>query len=197
MTHSITTASEHDHSAIAAYGFWIYLMSDLVMFSALFATYAVLGGNFAGGPGPKELFDLPYVLIETIALLVSSLAFGMTMIAVHNGRQGAAKLGLLVTFALGLFFIILELNEFHHLIAGGHGPERSGFLSAFFALVGTHGLHVFCGLIWLVVMFLQIQMKGFNSHVIGRLTLLSLFWHFLDLVWIGVFSVVYLTGVLS
>jgi cytochrome o ubiquinol oxidase subunit 3 len=179
-----------------AFGFWIYLMSDLVLFAALFATYAALSRNYAGGPTGREFFHLPGVLAETVLLLTSSAAYGMVMLAAYAGRAPRALFWLAVTFALGGGFIGMELTEFHALIASGNGPARSAFLSAFFTLVGTHGAHVSIGLVWMAVMMAQVRSKGLTAPVRARLQCLGMFWHFLDIVWIGVFSVVYLLGVM-
>jgi cytochrome o ubiquinol oxidase subunit 3 len=191
-------AGEHEHTdegvANAAFGFWIYIMSDCILFAALFATFAVLSHNYAGGPNGKQLFDLPYTLGETMFLLFSSVSYGFAMLAVHKGSENHVIGWLAVTFLLGAGFIGMELNEFHHMILAGSGPDRSGFLSAFFALVGTHGLHVSVGLIWMLVMMAQVMTKGLSTPVQSRLMRLSMFWHFLDIVWIGVFTVVYLMG---
>ncbi|PTQ13596.1 cytochrome o ubiquinol oxidase subunit III [Sphingomonas oleivorans] len=184
----------HDPAPTVQLGFWIYLMSDCILFAGLFATFAVLSQNFAGGPTGRELFDLPYVAVETALLLLSSLSYGAAMLAVNAGRRGAVMFWLAVTFLLGLAFIGMELNEFHHMIAEGAGPDRSGFLSAFFTLVGTHGLHVTSGLVWMAIMMVQLGLRGLNPTTNRRLMCLSLFWHFLDIVWIGVFSFVYLLG---
>ncbi len=188
---------EHpDTIAIQTLGFWIYLMSDLILFATLFATFAVLGGNYAGGPTGKELFELPYVLGETLLLLFSSFTYGLVMLAVHNGMKKWVLIGLAVTFLLGLGFVFMEINEFHGLIAEGHGPDVSAFLSSYFTLVGTHGTHVTFGLIWMAVMIGQVAVKGLTSPVQSRLMRLSMFWHFLDIIWIGIFSIVYLMGVM-
>ena len=188
---------EHpDTVAIQTFGFWIYLMSDLIIFATLFATFAVLGRNYAGGPTGKELFDLPYVLGETLFLLFSSVTYGLVMLAVHDGKKKWVLIGLAVTFLLGFGFVSMEINEFHGLIAAGHGPDRSAFLSSFFTLVGTHGTHVTFGLIWMAVMIGQVAVKGLTSPVQSRLMRLSMFWHFLDIIWIGIFSIVYLMGVM-
>ena len=184
-----------DTVAIQTFGFWIYLMSDLIIFATLFATFAVLGQNFAGGPTGKELFDLPYLLGETLFLLFSSVTYGLVMLAVHDGKKKWVLIGLAVTFLLGLGFVSMEINEFHGLIAEGHGPDQSAFLSSFFTLVGTHGAHVTFGLIWMAVMIGQVAVKGLTSPVQSRLMRLSMFWHFLDIIWIGIFSIVYLMGV--
>ena len=178
------------------FGFWIYLMSDAVIFALLFATYASMSRSFAGGPTGKELFDLSTVFYETMALLLSTLTCGFAMLSLSKNRKKWVLAWLAVTFLLGLTFILMEHNEFHNLISQGMGPDRSGFLSAFFTLVGTHGLHVGIGLIWLLVMITQIMSKGLTSPVRSRLFRFSLFWHFLDLVWVGIFSMVYLIGVL-
>lgn len=190
-------ASEHpDSTGMQALGFWIYLMSDLIIFATLFATFAVLGHNYAGGPTGKQLFDLPYVLVETMLLLFSSMAYGLVMLAVHGGRKQSALIGLAITFLLGLGFVVMEIHEFLKLIAEGHGPDVSAFLSSYFTLVGTHGTHVTFGLIWMAVMMAQVAFKGLTSPVRSRLMRLSMFWHFLDIVWIGIFSIVYLMGVM-
>lgn len=191
-----TTEMEHNSAEIKTYGFWIYLMSDLVLFSVLFATFAVIGYNYAGGPGPRQLFDLKYLFVETMFLLTSSMAFGLTMVSMNSNSRKRVITGLIITFVLGLGFISMELHEFYGMIMAGHGPSQSGFLSAFFTLVGTHGTHVFFGLIWIIVMTYQVVKKGLTDGVRSRMMRLSLFWHFLDVVWIGVFTVVYLLGVL-
>jgi cytochrome o ubiquinol oxidase subunit 3 len=188
-------AASPDTVAVQTFGFWIYLMSDLIIFATLFATFVVLGRNYAGGPTGKELFDLPYTLGETLFLLCSSATCGLTMLAVHDGRQKRVLLGLAVTFLLGLGFVLMEIHEFHGLVAAGFGPDKSAFLSSFFTLVGTHGTHVTFGLIWMAVMLAQVALKGLTSPVQSRLMRLSMFWHFLDVVWIGIFSIVYLMGV--
>jgi cytochrome o ubiquinol oxidase subunit 3 len=188
---------EHpDPVANAAFGFWIYLMSDLILFSAIFATFAVLGHNFAGGPTGKDLFHLPYVFGETMVLLFSSAICGLAMLAIHRDKKGSVLIWLAVTFLLGVVFISMETNELHRMIVDGDGPERSGFLSAFFTLVGTHGTHVAVGLIWMTVMMGQVVVKGLTTPVKSRLMRLSMFWHFLDVVWIGIFTFVYLMGVM-
>jgi cytochrome o ubiquinol oxidase subunit 3 len=187
---------EEDTVAIQSLGFWLYLMSDLILFATLFATFVVLGRSYAGGPTGKELFDLPYLLGETLFLLCSSFTYGLAMLAVHDGREKRVLLGLAITFLLGLGFVSMEINEFHGLIAQGHGPDQSAFLSSFFTLVGTHGAHVTCGLIWIAVMIGQVAAKGLTSPVQSRLLRLSMFWHFLDIIWIGIFSIVYLLGVM-
>jgi cytochrome o ubiquinol oxidase subunit 3 len=179
-----------------AFGFWLYIMSDLILFAALFATYAVLGRNYAGGPTGRELFHLPYVFGETMLLLLSSATYGLAMLTGRKGIKTAVLTWLTVTFALGLAFVAMEFNEFHHLILEGHGPQRSGFLSAYFTLVGTHGTHVTFGLLWIAIMAGQVAVKGLTGPVRSRLMRLSIFWHFLDIVWVGVFTMVYLMGVI-
>jgi cytochrome o ubiquinol oxidase subunit 3 len=185
----------HDDGSMTTLGFWIYLMSDCIVFASLFATYAVLRSQLAGGPGPRELFSLPYVAVETTFLLVSSFTYGMSMIAMQRQRQSAVLGWLVLTGLLGLGFIGMEVHEFADLIREGAGPDRSAFLSAFFTLVGTHGLHVTSGIVWMVVLMIHVLRRGLTPANQTRLMCLSLFWHFLDVVWIGVFTVVYLMGV--
>jgi cytochrome o ubiquinol oxidase subunit 3 len=187
---------EHPDGYSTTLGFWIYLMSDCLIFGMLFATFAVLGGNYAGGPGPKDLFDLKLVAINTSMLLFSSITYGFAMIAMQKGSKQGLIGWLILTLAFGLTFLGIELYEFHHLIEEGAGPQRSAFLSAFFTLVGTHGLHVTFGSIWLVTLLFQVGKHGLNAANQRRLSCLSLFWHFLDVVWIGVFTFVYLMGAL-
>ena len=180
---------------IVAYGFWIFLLSDIVMFAALFAAYAVLVGATNGGPKGIELFDQRNVAIETACLLASSYTCGLMSLAVRSRRRVGFYLGAVVTFALGAAFLGLEINEFAGMIDRGATPQASAFLSAFFTLVGCHGLHVAVGLIWLVVMMAQVAVKGFRPTVERRLLCFSLFWHALDIIWVGLFTVVYLMGV--
>ena len=175
-------------------GFWLYLMSDCLIFAVLFAMYGVVGSNYAAGPAPKDLFDLDLVALNTAMLLLSSITYGFAMLEMARGRQRATLIWLAVTGLFGAAFIGIELYEFHHLIHIGATPQRSAFLSAFFTLVGTHGLHVTFGLVWLVVLMVQVRRWGLTAVNRRRLMCLSLFWHFLDLVWIGVFSFVYLLG---
>ena len=180
---------------VVAYGFWIFLLSDIVMFAALFATYAVLKRATAGGPTGAELFNQVSVALETACLLASSYTCGLMALAVSSRRRGGTYLFALVTFVLGAAFLTLELREFADMIARGATPQRSAFLSAFFALVGCHGLHVAAGLVWLVVMMAQVAIKGLRANVERRLLCFSLFWHALDIVWVWLFTVVYLMGV--
>jgi len=191
-------AEEHDHTGQStALGFWLYLMSDCLIFAVLFATYGVLGRSYAAGPSPKDLFDLPLVALNTSMLLLSSITYGFAMLAMEKDRQSTTLLWLAVTGPFGVAFVGLELYEFHHLIHEGAGPQRSAFLSAFFTLVGTHGLHVSLGILWLVVLMVQVVQRGLVPDNRRRLMCLSMFWHFLDVVWIGVFTFVYLMGVLQ
>ncbi len=178
------------------FGFWIFLLSDAVIFALLFATYTDMVHNTAGGPGRKELFDLDYAFRETMLLLFSTLACGLTMLAAARNSVKWVLSWLLLTLLLGGAFVLMEFHEFAALIEQGAGPTRSGFLSAFFTLVGTHGLHVSTGLVWLLLMLPQIEWYGLSAAVRSRLYRFSLFWHFLDLVWVAIFSVVYLMGVL-
>ena len=180
---------------VAGYGFWIFLLSDIIMFAALFAAYAVLVNATAGGPAGSQLFDQRNVAIETACLLASSYTCGLMSLAVNSRRRGAFYLAAVVTFVLGAAFLALEMREFADMIARGATPQSSAFLSAFFALVGCHGLHVSVGLVWLVVMTAQVAVKGFRASVGRRLLCFSLFWHALDIIWVALFSVVYLMGV--
>jgi cytochrome o ubiquinol oxidase subunit 3 len=179
-----------------AFGFWLYLMSDTIIFALLFATYVIMLGNTAGGPTGKELFSLKRAAGETALLLLSSAAFGFAAVALANADKSRVLLWLLVTVVLGAGFLSLEFGEFRGMIAQGAGPDRSGFLSAIFTLVGTHGLHVSVGILWILVMIGQVLVKGLTTPVVSRLARLGLFWHFLDIIWVAIFSVVYLPGVL-
>lgn len=189
-------SDEHAHAGGTMLGFWIYLMSDCLLFAVLFATYGALGGNHAGGPGPGDLFDLSLVAINTSMLLSSSITYGFAMLAARQRHVRATQLWLAMTAFFGLAFLGIELYEFTHLIDEGATPQRSAFLSAFFTLVGTHGLHVTFGVIWLLTLMAQVTRHGLTPANERRLTCLSIFWHFLDIVWIGVFTHVYLLGVL-
>ncbi|WP_199258633.1 cytochrome o ubiquinol oxidase subunit III [Paracoccus binzhouensis] len=186
----------HPEGASTSLGFWVYLMSDCLMFAVLFAVYGVLGTSFAAGPGPKDLFDLELVAVNTAMLLLSSITFGFAMLAMGKGDKRGTLRWLAVTLFFGLCFLGIELYEFHHLIHIGAGPQRSGFLSAFFTLVGTHGLHVTFGSIWLVTLMVQITRTGLIPANQRRMVCLSMFWHFLDVIWIGVFTFVYLLGMI-
>ncbi|WP_454683419.1 cytochrome o ubiquinol oxidase subunit III [Ancylobacter moscoviensis] len=207
MSASVTNASEtpvfyeidehpHPEGHSTALGFWVYLMSDCLIFAVLFATFGVLGGNYAAGPGPRDLFDLPLVALNTSMLLFSSITYGFAMLAMDRDRKAQTQLWLIITGLFGLAFLSIELYEFHHMIEIGATPQRSAFLSAFFTLVGTHGLHVTFGIIWLVTLMVQVQRRGLIAANKRRLMCLSMFWHFLDVVWIGVFTFVYLMGML-
>jgi cytochrome o ubiquinol oxidase subunit 3 len=193
-----TTASEAGPASkgiVVGYGFWIFLLSDIVMFAALFAAYAVLVRATAGGPGGAQLFSQTSVAIETACLLASSYTCGLMSLAVNSRRRGAFYLTAMITFVLGAAFLALELREFADMIARGATPQSSAFLSAFFTLVGCHGLHVTVGLVWLVVMMAQVAVQHFRPSVLRRLLCFSLFWHALDIVWVALFTVVYLMGV--
>lgn len=179
------------------FGFWVYLMTDCVLFASLFVTFAVLRNNTFGGPSGNQLFSMRYVLIETLLLLTSSFTCGLAILAAHKGNKKHVILLLALTFLLGLAFLAMELTEFTHLVNDGNSWRRSGFLSAFFTLVGTHGLHITVGLLWMSVMAAQIMRRGLSHVSIRKLTLLSLFWHFLDLIWIFIFTIVYLMGVVK
>jgi cytochrome o ubiquinol oxidase subunit 3 len=179
---------------VTGYGFWIFILSDMLMFSALFATYAVLLGRTAGGPTGHELFDLRNVAIETALLLVSSFTCGLASIAADQRSTIWFQLAMAVTCGLGLGFLAIELREFASLLARGAGPSRSAFLSAFFTLVGCHGLHVSAGILWLLTMMAQVFAKGFRADIERRILCFALFWHALDIIWIAVFTVVYLLG---
>jgi cytochrome o ubiquinol oxidase subunit 3 len=189
---------EHDHEAGGStmLGFWIYLMSDCLIFAVLFACYGVLGGNYAAGPAPKDLFDLSLVAVNTALLLLSSITYGFAMLSSYRKSVNGTLGWLAVTGLLGAGFVSIEIYEFHHLIHQGAGPQRSAFLSSFFALVATHGLHVTFGIVWLIVLMVQVKRQGLTVPNARRLTCLSMFWHFLDLIWIGVFTFVYLLGAL-
>lgn len=185
------------HSSPTPLGFWIYLMTDALIFGTLFATFGVLATAYAGGPTPRDLFDLPLVALNTAFLLVSSITFGMAMLDMYEGKKSGTLFWLVVTALFGLAFISVELYEFSHMIHEGAGPDRSAFLSAFFTLVGTHGLHVTFGLIWTGVMLVQVSQRGLIPANRRRLMCLAMFWHLLDVVWIGVFTFVYLLGAIQ
>lgn len=191
-----TEPHHHEDGASTSVGFWIYLMSDCLMFAVLFACFGVLGGSFAAGPGPKDLFDLNLIALNTAFLLLSSITFGFAMLRMALADKKGTLIWLAITLAFGLAFLAVELYEFHHLIHVGAGPQRSAFLSSFFALVGTHGLHVAFGSIWLVTLMVQVSQRGLIPANRRRLMCLSMFWHFLDVIWIGVFTFVYLLGMI-
>jgi cytochrome o ubiquinol oxidase subunit 3 len=189
----------HDDTDITVFGFWTYLMSDLILFGTLFIAFAVLSSHVpVDTPSAKDLFSesLGFVLVETFALLISSVTFGFAVLASYKKNVNGTLLWLMITWLFGATFIGMELYEFNHLVHAGHGPSTSAFLSAFFTLVGTHGIHVTSGLVWMLVLMFQIKKYGLTLPNTRRLACLSLFWHFLDIVWICVFSVVYLMGVL-
>lgn len=195
MSMSLAQHKHAEHAAAAnrtVLGFWIYLMTDCVLFACLFATYAVMRGATDGGPGGAELFDLPYVLVETMLLLASSFTCGLAMIALAKRDTRMVISWLVVTGILGALFVGMEVHEFYVLAQEGHSWTASGFLSSYFALVATHGLHITVGILWLLVMLAQLLRKGLTGSAVKRLTLFSMFWHFLDVVWIFIFSIVYL-----
>ena len=180
---------------VTGYGFWIFLLSDFVIFASLFATFGVLVHNTAGGPSTHDLFDLKEVAVETFSLLISSYACGVASIAASRHNAGAFYIAMLATAAFGAVFLGIEMKEFHSLVAEGAGPQRSAFLSSFFALVGCHGLHVSLGMLWLFTMIAQVFAKGFRPDILRRILCFSLFWHALDIIWVGIFTAVYLYGV--
>jgi cytochrome o ubiquinol oxidase subunit 3 len=188
---------EHHPENSTNLGFWLYLMSDCLIFAVLFATHAVLGRSYAAGPSPADLFDLPLVAVNTSMLLFSSITYGFAMLEMEKNNKRNVLIWLAVTGLFGAAFVGLELSEFAELIREGAGPSRSAFLSSFFTLVGTHGLHVTSGIIWMITLMVQVSMHGLIPANRRRLMCLSMFWHFLDVVWIGVFSFVYLIGVLG
>jgi cytochrome o ubiquinol oxidase subunit 3 len=188
---------DHHPPSSTLLGFWLYLMSDCLLFAVLFATYAVLGHRYAAGPSGADLFKLPLVATNTALLLLSSITYGFAMVAMQNGRTRGVLTWLALTGLLGVGFVGMELTEFAHLIHDGAGPQRSAFLSSFFTLVGTHGLHVSFGIVWLVILMVQVGKMGLIAENQRRLMCLSMFWHFLDVVWVAVFTFVYLMGVLK
>ncbi|MBB3046336.1 cytochrome o ubiquinol oxidase subunit 3 [Litorivivens lipolytica] len=187
-------ARDHHAPNGTLFGFWLYLMSDCLIFAALFATYGVLSQSYAGGPTGAELFDLPLVALNTAFLLFSSITYGFAMLQMQQGKRQGTMIWLAITGLLGAAFLAVELYEFSHLLHVGAGPQRSAYWSAFFTLVGTHGLHVTIGLIWLVTLLVQLKKHGLIPENRRRLFCLSMFWHFLDVIWIGVFTFVYLMG---
>lgn len=191
-------SAEHGEASkriLVGYGFWIFLISDIILFAAFFATYAVLTNSTAGGPAGRDLFEIRNVAVETACLLTSSLSCGIAMIGARFRRNGLYYGAMAVTFALGVAFLSLEIREFSHMIVEGDGPGRSAFLSAFFALIGCHGIHVTAGLLWLLTMMAQVLAKGYRQDILRRLLCFSLFWHTLDIIWVALFSLVYLVGV--
>lgn len=176
------------------FGFWLYIMSDCLLFASLFATFAVLRGATFGGPTPSELFSLPFVFFETMVLLTSSFTVGIAMLLMYEGKARAALQLLLVTLALGLTFVALEIYEFREFILAGHSWRANAFLSSFFGLVGTHGLHVTLGSVWMVVLIAHLLLKGISEGLVRKMLCLTLFWHFLDIIWIFIFTFVYLLG---
>lgn len=178
------------------FGFWVYLMTDLLMFGVLFSTYAVLHGNIFNGPSGHEIFDLPFALSETLILLTSSFTAGLAILGARNNSKNQVLLWFGVTFLLGLSFLALELSEFHKLVIEGNSWQKSAFLSSYFALVATHGLHITVGLFWMFLALIKVKSQGLTVGLTRKLTLLSLFWHFLDIVWIFIFTIVYLMGVI-
>jgi len=188
------SAAKQTNESKTIFGFWVYLMTDCLLFASLFATYAVLRNNTFGGPSGHELFSLSFVLIETLLLLTSSFTCGLAMLAAHSNKKKTVLIWLGITFLLGLTFLGMESSEFTKLADEGNSWQRSGFLSAFFTLVGTHGLHITVGLVWMSALFVRIRRHGLGGSSIKKLTLLSLFWHFLDIIWIFIFTMVYLIG---
>ena len=194
MSQSEAVSEKQAAAAKTIFGFWVYLMTDCVLFASLFATFAVLRNNTYGGPGGGEIFSLGFVLAETLILLTSSFTCGLAILSARQGRKDRVLLLFGITFLLGLAFLGLELHEFSNLYHEGNSWRRSGFLSAFFTLVGTHGLHISVGLLWMGVMMYRVRQVGLTPNNVKRLTMLSLFWHFLDVIWIFIFTVVYLLG---
>ena len=206
--HAKGLPENHDHATghgdggpsetriVVSYGFWLFILSDIVLFSALFAAYAVLSGRTAGGPTGKQLFDLPHVAIETACLLLSSFTCGIMSFMAEQKRPLPTYIAAAVTFALGATFLGLEIEEFVDMATHGAGPDRSAFLSSFYTLVGMHGVHVTGGLMWLVMMMAQVATRGFRPSTLWRLNCFGLFWHALDIIWVALFTIVYLMGVL-
>jgi cytochrome o ubiquinol oxidase subunit 3 len=190
----ILSVDHKSKDSTTVFGFWMYLMTDLVLFASLFATFAVLRGPEFGGATIQNIFSLPYVLVETIILLTSSFTCGIAMLFAREGSVRGTVLWLCATLVLGATFVGMEVSEFSNLIARGQGPSKNGFLSAYFTLVGTHGTHVAIGLLWLLVLIIAIARRGLSRGNMRKLALFSMFWHFLDIVWIFIFTIVYLTG---
>ena len=202
LTHRASEDTGHGHrgpeskSIVVPYGFWLFVLSDMVLFSALFASYAALVGATDGGPTTNQLFDRNLVAVETVALLLSSFVCGLALIAAKRANMAWTQIWLILTGLLGFVFLSIEMYEFGAMIAEGAGPQRSAFLSAFFTLVGCHGLHVAAGLLWLGTMMAQIWAKGFKQHILRRLLCFSIFGHALDIIWVAIFTIVYLIGTL-
>lgn len=192
-----TTAEQKALLNRTTIGFWLYLMTDCILFASLFATFAVLRTATAGGPAGHEIFEMQLVMAETIILLTSSFTCGLALIALKSRKIRQMIIALAATFVLGVGFLVIEISEFAKFISEGYGPQQSAFLSAFFTLVGTHGLHIFVGLIWLVTLVVVLMRRGLTDKWIRQMTLFALFWHFLDLVWIFIFTVVYMMGMIK
>ena len=202
MTHA--EAIEHNQSHgigkvtnKTVFGFWVYIMTDGILFASLFAVYAVLHNSTFGGPGGQQLFSMPYVMAETLVLLTSGYTCGLAMLSLRRNHKNKTLFWFGVTCLLGFAFLTIELTDFRHLVIIGDSWRRSGFLSAFFALVGTHGLHISVGLLWMIVLLSKVWSKGLTAANNRRLQLLSIFWHFLDIIWIFIFTIVYLRGALG
>jgi cytochrome o ubiquinol oxidase subunit 3 len=196
LVHHAHEHGGHETYSKTLFGFWVYLMTDCVLFATLFATYAVLHNGTAGGPNSQQLFELPFALGETIILLISSFVCGIGMLAAHQKHMKIMVAAFFVTFFLGIAFLAMELSEFSSFVQEGNSWQRSAFLSSFFTLVGTHGLHIAFGLLWLIVIMIQLYFKGLTSSTLRRFACFSLFWHFLDVIWIFIFTIVYLMGVI-
>jgi len=188
---------KYDQETKVLFGFWVYIMTDCIVFASLFAVFSVLRNNTFGGPSGAQLFSLPYVLGETMVLLTSSFTSGLGLLSAQKRRKWHTVFWFSITFLLGLTFLVMELNEFHKFIAMGDSWRRSGFLSSYFVLVGTHGLHITIGLLWMAVLMIYIIKRGISDHVLKRVRMLSMFWHFLDVIWIFIFTIVYLFGVIK
>lgn len=197
MTQVVITSELEEKRSVKTLGFWVYIMTDCVLFATLFATFAVLRAATAGGPSAADIIDLPFVLGETMLLLTSSFTVGLAVLAAQRGQKVATLVWLIATFLLGAGFLAMELHEFVGLLAEGSGWQRSAFLSSYFVLVGTHGLHIAVGLLWMVVVMFRLMQRNLKQTDVFRLSLLGLFWHFLDIIWIFIFSIVYLMGSMS
>ncbi len=185
---------EEKKTSLVSFGFWVYLMSDCMLFATLFATYVVLKNNIADGPSAREIINLPFALTETLILLCSSFTCGLGMLALQSKDKTKVLTALIITFLLGVTFVTMEFTEFSHMVSEGNSWKKSAFLSSYFTLVGTHGLHIMVGLLWIIVMLGHVSIRGFTSSTIRRLNCLSMYWHFLDLIWIFIFTIVYLMG---